>query len=127
MSGVVVDTNVWIDFFKGRKVTALEDALKQGSVALPPLVLAELISGAKRSKDRAALTELFKDLPLHETPFDHWVRVGDLRRHCIEAGLSVSTPDAHVAQCAIDRDALLLSRDDIFARISKFSALRLHP
>jgi hypothetical protein len=38
-------------------------------------------------------------------------------------GLSVSTSDAQVAQCALDRDALLLSQDAIFTKIAAFGAV----
>jgi predicted nucleic acid-binding protein len=125
VSGVVVDTSVWIDFFAGRPVPSLEDALAQGSVILSPLIVAELVSGARRSRDRDSIRDLMRELPLHETPLDHWVRVGDLRRQLHGRGLAVSTPDAHVAQCALDRDALLLSRDAVFQRIAAIGALRL--
>lgn len=36
----------------------------------------------------------------------------------------LSTPAAHVAQWAIDRDAVVLSRDAVFARIASRTALR---
>ena len=125
VSGVVVDTSVWIDFFAGRAAPGLEAALAQGLAVLPPIVVAELVSGARDRRERAALRDLLQDLPLHETPRDHWVRVGELRRQLGEGGLSVSTPDAHVAQCALDRNALLLTRDSVFARIARQSPLRL--
>jgi predicted nucleic acid-binding protein len=125
VSGVVADTSAWIDFFAGRPAHALEDALAQGLVVLPPLVVAELISGAHRARDRAAITRLVDDLPLHETPLAHWIRVGELRRRLSERGISVSTPDAHVAQCALDRDAVLLSSDAVFTRIARSAGLRL--
>lgn len=125
MSGVVVDTSVWIDFFAGVPVPAMEDALTRGIVVLPPIVVAELLSGARRDEDRVAITEVLSDLALHDTPREHWLRVGDLRRGLRARGISVSTPDAHVAQCAIDRDALLLSRDAIFARIAPHAGLKL--
>lgn len=125
MSGVVVDTSVWIDFFAGRAVPDLEDALAQGSVVLPPLVVAELVSGARRPRDRVAIVDLVRELPLHDTPPDHWIRVGDLRRQLRGRGLAVSTPDAHVAQCALDLDAVLLSRDTVFAHIAAAAKLRL--
>ncbi|TMA36584.1 MAG: PIN domain nuclease, partial [Deltaproteobacteria bacterium] len=48
---VVVDTSVWIDFFAGEPVPALEEALAQGLVVLAPIVAAELISGATREKE----------------------------------------------------------------------------
>lgn len=125
MSGVVVDTSVWIEFFAGRPAERLDDALRLGAVVLSPVVVAELLSGARHAHDRAALLDLLADLPLHPTPFAHWVAVGDLRAILRRRGLSVSTPDAHVAQCAIERDALLLSNDAMFRRIAKLSALQL--
>ena len=125
MSGVVADTSAWIDFFAGRPAHALEDALAQGLVVLPPLVVAELISGAHRARDRTAIARLVDDLPLHETPLAHWIRVGELRHRLRERGISVSTPDAHVAQCALDRDAVLLSSDAVFMRIARSAGLRL--
>jgi len=123
--GLVVDTSVWIDFFGGRSVPLLEDALALGSVVLPPLVVAELVSGVRRDAGRTALVDLLEDLALHETPRDHWVRVGDLRRTLARKGLTVSTPDAHVAQCALDREAPLLSRDRVFSRVARHAPLRL--
>ena len=125
MSGVVVDTSVWIDFLAGRPGPGLEDALASGVVVLAPVVVAELISGARRPRDRAAIADMLAELSLHATPLDHWIRVGELRRHLRDHGVSVSTPDAHVAQCAIDRDAVLLSRDAIFRRVVRHSKLKL--
>jgi predicted nucleic acid-binding protein len=66
-----------------------------------------------------------RELPVHETPLEHWIKVGELRRAARDRGLSVSTPDAHVAQCAIDRDAILLSKDSIFTRLASMTPLRL--
>ncbi len=123
--GLIVDTSVWIDFFGGESIPILEDALALGSVVLPPIVVAELVSGARKASDRAALVDLLDDLPIHETPRDHWVRVGELRRRLIEKGHAISTPDAHVAQCALDRDAPFLTRDRAFSRIARHTALRL--
>ena len=125
MSGVVVDTSVWIDFLAGAATPALDDALAHGAVVLAPVVVAELISGARRERDRAAITDLVRELPVHETPLAHWIRVGELRRQLRSHGLTVSTPDAHVAQCALDLDGVLLSHDAIFGRIARHSKLRL--
>jgi len=125
VSGVVADTSVWIDFLSGRPARLLEDALARASVALPPIVVAELISGAHRAKDRRGLLELLGDLPLSPTPRAHWIRVGELRRALRARGLSVSTPDAHVAQCALDADALLLARDVVFERMAAHCELRV--
>lgn len=126
MSGLVVDTSVWIDFFAGRDSLGLEEALARGGVVLPPIVVAELVSGAKRGKDRAAIEDLLADLPVHSTPLGHWIRVGELRRDLSNRGVAVSTPDAHIAQCALDLDAPLLTRDRVFRDIANATRLRLY-
>jgi predicted nucleic acid-binding protein len=125
VSGVVVDTSVWIEYFEGRDIPQLDDALKQGSVILPPIVAAELVSGAHSPQDREQLIRFLDQLHFHQTPRPHWIRVGQLRRHCREKGVSVSTPDAHVAQCALDRDALLFTFDLVFTKVADHTRLRL--
>ncbi len=125
MSGVIVDTSVWIDFFGGDSAETLEQALAAGTAVLPPVVVAELISGARRPAEQSAITDLIESIPVHRTPLAHWIHVGQLRRRLGEKGLSVSTPDAHVAQCALDLNALLLARDAIFKRIARHSGLRV--
>lgn len=123
--GLVVDTSSWIDFFRGETIPLLEDALALGSVVLPPIVLAELVSGATKPSDRAALIDLLGDLALHETPREHWIRAGELRLRLRAKGHSISAPDSHVAQCALDRDAPLLTRDRAFSTIARHAPLRL--
>ncbi|HEY3055437.1 MAG TPA: PIN domain-containing protein [Thermoanaerobaculia bacterium] len=124
MAGVVVDTSVWIDFFAGGEAEQLEEALLSGSAVMPPIVVAELVSGAT-AQQRGMIGELLQDAPVHETPLEHWIRVGDLRGKLAGKGVAVTIPDAHVAQCAIDRDAILLTRDAVFSRIAQYTPLRL--
>ena len=123
---MVVDTSVWIEFFAGSDTQNVEDALAAGVAILPPIVVSELVSGATTPKQREQIGELLQDAPLHETPLDHWIRVGDLRRMLARKGLAVTIPDVHVAQCALDRDAVLLTNDGIFGLIARHTALRLH-
>jgi predicted nucleic acid-binding protein len=65
------------------------------------------------------------DLPALGIDPEHWFRVGKLRSDLRSRGLSVSTPDAHVAQCALDMDAALLTEDRVFEKIAKAVPLRL--
>lgn len=122
---MVVDTSVWIDFFAGRPCRSLEQALRQGTVILSPIVAAELVSGATQAAEQEQLLALLADLPVHSTPLAHWIEVGHLRRRLGVKGIAVSTPDAHIAQCALDLDVPLLSRDAVFQRIAAQTDLRL--
>ncbi|HEX5069114.1 MAG TPA: PIN domain-containing protein [Vicinamibacterales bacterium] len=127
MSAIVADTSEWIEYFAGRPAPLLDHALAAGLVVVPPIVIAELLGGVRSAGDRSALEDVLRDLGMADTPFDHWSRVGALRAALRARGLSVSTPDAHVAQCALDLDAPLLTRDAVFGQIAKMTKLRLAP
>jgi predicted nucleic acid-binding protein len=62
---------------------------------------------------------------MHETDRRHWIAVGDLRRDLAAQGVNLTIPDAHIAQCAIDLDATLLTRDKVFKLVSRYVPLRL--
>jgi tRNA(fMet)-specific endonuclease VapC len=125
VSGFVVDTSVWIDFFAGVSARGLEEALRAGAVVLPPVVVAELVSGARTPEQAGDVKELVERLEVHRTDLDHWIAVGTLRRRAADRGVALSTPDAHVATCALDRGAVLLSRDKVFRRLADFLPLEV--
>lgn len=122
---VIVDTSVLIDLLGGTRYLILDRALADGSLVLPPLVIAEVLSGEMTPAGRVMLGDLLQDYPLHTTSLEHWMDMGTLRRSLRAKGLNVTLPDAHVAQCALDLDATLLTRDDIFLHIARHTPLRL--
>lgn len=122
---VIVDSSVWVDFLEGKGLAEAEIAAIGPDMVLPPLVIAELLSGQLTPRLRDLVSGLLQDYPLHVTPLQHWMDVGELRRTLAAQGINVSIPDAHVAQCALDLDALLLTRDEIFGQIAGHTALRL--
>lgn len=125
MSALVVDTSAWVWYLRGQEQKELDSALQDGHVHLPPIVVAELFSGKLKPTQRAGLEDLIRDLPLCETPLEHWIRVGELRRRLGAKGFQISTPDAHVAQCALDLDGRLLTEDRVFALIARHTSLEL--
>jgi predicted nucleic acid-binding protein len=107
---IVIDTSAWIDYSKASAAENLQAALDEGLVSLPPLVVAEVISGASTIEQRNAIGEFLQEAVVHKTPLGHWIDVGLLRRQLRRKGLTVTLPDAHVAQCALDLDAFCSSR-----------------
>ena len=83
------------------------------------------MSGHLSKAKQEELANFLRDLPLCEADVEHWLRVGTLRSRLARKGLSVSTPDAHVAQCAVDLNGYLLSEDKIFQRLVRPCGLRL--
>ena len=125
MSGLVIDTSVWISFFQGETLLSLEEALKDGHVILSPIVYSELMSGEISGSSEKSLLEFLEELDLHPTPPSHWLAVGRLRRFCGSKGIKISVPDAHIAQCALDLNASLYSFDKVFQKISRLTSLKI--
>jgi len=125
VSALVVDTSSWISYFRGTGSPLVDVALEEARVSLPPVVAAELLSGKLAPRKRADLEELLGDIGLLDCDLSHWCRVGKLRSDLAARGLSISTPDAHVAQCALDLDAELLTEDEVFGEIARHHPLRL--
>lgn len=96
----------------------IDATLTAGQIYLPPIVVAELTSGQLSRTKKGALIDFLRDLPLIEVDFNHWIRVGELRQMAAAKGLSISTPDAHIAQCCIDFHAVLVSEDKIFGKLN---------
>jgi predicted nucleic acid-binding protein len=125
VAALVIDTSSWIEWFEARGPELIGIALGEDRVVLPPVVIAELTSGTLTSLQRSRLADLLRVLPLCPADFDHWVRVGILRAQLRARGLSVTIPDAHVAQCALDLECELLAEDHVFALMAQVVPLRI--
>lgn len=125
MNVIVVDTSVWVEFFKGVTFPEIELALQESRVVLPPIVVAELFSGKMPVKIHKTVEQLVYQLGVIPTDINHWIEVGNFRSRLFAKGFSVSTPDAHVAYCAISLNCRLVSIDNIFRKIAANSALKL--
>jgi predicted nucleic acid-binding protein len=122
---VVVDSSVLIDYVTSGGLEEFHRVIGDRPLFLPPLVVSEVLSGVDDPAARVAIGELLQDVPVHQTPLAHWIDLGLLRRNLRHHGLNVTLPDAHVAQCALELNATLLTRDDIFRRIAEHVPLRL--
>jgi predicted nucleic acid-binding protein len=122
---VIVDSSTLIDSLLGRRVPPVEDAMAAAALVLAPLVIAEVLSGQLTLDQREVVGNLLQDYPLADTPLQHGMNVGSLRRTLRARGLNVTLPDAHVAQCALDLDATLLTHDEVFRQIAQHTPLRL--
>ena len=122
---VIVDSSVWVGYLAGGAIREVENATIAADLVMSPLVVAEILSGDLTPDARTTFGELLQDYPTHDTPLAHWIAVGELRRMLAMRGVNVTIPDAHLAQCALDLDAILISTDDIFLLIAQHTSLRL--
>ncbi len=113
---ILVDTSVFIDFFRGKPTTELERLLRQDLVALSTLVRLELIQGLRRNEAHA-LNRLLSGL--REVPIDRetWRLAEQILWDIKGEGLTLGIPDLLLAAQAQQTGFPVLSLDKVFQRL----------
>jgi predicted nucleic acid-binding protein len=125
---VVVDSSVWIDFFRGSDeavVAELGRLLDADEVGLAAPVRLELLTGASR-KDEPVLRRLLSALPLLLPEPPLWPKLERWIERASRAGERFGAMDLLIAGIADDHRASLWSRDADFARMARFGMVQLH-
>lgn len=106
----------------GPDLTLVAGAMENAELALPPIVLTELLSSG--SSDRLLDGDLAQ-IPLLEITDGYWARAGQTRRLLMRKGLKAKTVDALIAQSCIDHDVALITRDKDFRHFARHCGLKL--
>jgi len=125
MALLVSDISPWIDFFGGEPSPLLEMGLEAGTLEIPAMVKVELLGNVLAPKERKALEQVLEPLSVLGCDPEHLTRAAKLKAGLQEQGIAVSARDAHVLQCAKDRNAILISNDPLFLRIQKSAGVRV--
>ena len=115
---IAADTSTWISFFEGEQgddVLALATALQSRQVVMPPPVLTELLSDPGLS---ASVAQTLMELPLVVLKDGFWHRAGRLRAKVLAQKRKARLGDALIAQCCIDADIAIITRDGDFKAFS---------
>ena len=125
---VLVDTSVWIDYFRGTEPVAAE--LSRMLADEPPVIcgpiLAELVAGTP-SAHREDVWLALAGLPFVELGRDDWTRAGEVAHALRTGGSGVPLLDILIAVAAVSAGAVLWTRDTDFERIREvLDGLRLY-
>ncbi len=122
---VLVDSSVWIDYFRnGAYANTVDQLLDDNTLAVNDLILAELIPVLKlqRQQSLIKLLQAIRRLPLHID----WDGIVKMQLQCLRKGINkVGIPDLIIAQNAVNHKATLLTRDKHFQLISHHLPLSL--
>jgi hypothetical protein len=120
VSDLLVDSSVWIDFFRGARdvVRRLDTALEQDRVAVCGPIVAEVLSGTRTRAEFARLKAAFEGLALLPDPPDPWPRVAEARFALARRGTQAGLVDLLIAIAAAGSNHVLLTRDSDFRRIA---------
>lgn len=129
LARVLVDTSVWIEFFRGRKpyhdiVTKLID---DEQVVCCGIILAELMQGAKTDKEIAVLDDFIKVFAfIPETP-ELWASAGKLSGKQRRKGITVGLSDCFIATAAASAKVQVATLDSHFESLGKPAGITLYP
>jgi predicted nucleic acid-binding protein len=124
---IALDSSSLIAYLEGdsgEDASAVEFALAQKQVILPPLVLSELLSDPQLER---SLVSLLTQLPALSILEGYWERVGRLRAGILKSGHKAKLADALIAQSCIDHEVALITRDADFRHFARSGGLKLFP
>jgi hypothetical protein len=123
---VLVDSSVWIDYFRaGRHAADLEALLDDNRIVANDLILAELIPPLQLQR-QTRLINLLRELEREPLQPD-WDEIVRLQTTCLRHGINgFGIPDLLIAQHAMRNDLQLMARDRPFRRLARYTPLQLH-
>jgi predicted nucleic acid-binding protein len=118
-NGVLVDTCIWIDFFKDTPSIAkkLHRLIEKDTVYTAGIILFEIFQGLKSEKEKAVLEEVFKSIPYLEMTSSSWLNAAGLSRDLKKKGVTLPPSDILLAQLAIENSLEIFTIDDHFKSI----------
>jgi len=120
MKHVLVDSSIWIDYFRnGAHSSTLDSLLSDNSIVICGLILAELIPflAAKKEKE---LIELLREIPRYDLAIN-WERIIEYQQICIINGVNrVGIPDLIILDTVLENNLHLLTNDKHFNQIQKY-------
>ncbi len=122
---VLVDTSVWIEYFKGnQKTIGLNNLLDVNTVCINDLILSELLPSINHKKEKE-LKELL--LTITKIPLTiNWNTIIYMQTQNLKNGLNkVGIADLLIAQNVMDNDLELFTLDKHFEIMSSLHDFRL--
>lgn len=125
---VLVDTSVWIEFFKRRQPLALEEYVDLDDVVTCLPVVQEVLQGFRLEPAFRKAREAMLHLPIVESPLGLAVveEAIVLYRTARKQGFTIrASVDALIAVCALRNDLEILHRDRDYDMLARVSRLRV--
>jgi predicted nucleic acid-binding protein len=122
---IAADTSSLVAFLEGQDgddTGVIQSALDHQQLALPPVVLTELLSDPALSR---GVRTLLAGLPVLDLEPGFWERAGLLRASVLKRKKKARVADALIAQSCLDQSTPLVTRDRDFRHFAKAAGLPL--
>ena len=122
---VLVDSSVWIDYFRGGKNSDdLDILIDENMIAINDLILTELTPCLKL-QNRRKLIGLMNSIFKYEMRID-WNEIIEFQTKCLKKGINgIGVPDLLIAQNSIQNHCEIFSLNQHFALMKKQLKLKL--
>lgn len=124
---ILVDSSIWIAFFKGKEEgLLLSGLLEENRVCVNSLILSELIPSLNHRKEYP-LADRMKALPYLELQLD-WDHIMAMQTKNLANGLNrIGIPDLIIAQNSLQNKTPIYSLDNHFSLMRELHGLKLYP
>ena len=128
---VIVDSSIWIDFFKGVSippVLKLLELMDDNLIIIPPIIAQEVLQGVTENKMVDTIESLFFGFKfISYDPYEAALGAADLYRKLRLKGITVrSSNDALTAWLCINFKLPVLHNSRDFDNIAKHTSLKIY-
>ena len=127
MGKVLIDTSVWIEFFKKKEpcFSSVENLIGDDRVCCLSLIYAELLQGAKSDKEINTIKEFMYVFDFIPDSVAIWEEAGLTSQALRRKGKSIGLADCFIAASAVSCGASLFTLDKHFSSIRRTTNLEL--
>jgi len=115
---ILADSCIWIDFLSGRADHGMARALFDNRVAVCGMILAEVLSGVRKPKQRAQLERRLGALPYLEQTRDVHLLAARIYADLQSKGTTIPLSDCIIAATCLHNSLPLLSTDKHFDSVT---------
>ncbi len=118
-NGILVDTSVWIEFFKSKSSTGdrLETLLVENSVWSCGVVMFELLQGVKSETEKFMVLDTLSNLEYAEMTPALWQKSANIAASLKKKGVTLPLSDIFLAAIAIENNLQVFTLDKHFKRV----------
>lgn len=124
---VLVDTSVWIDFFRRTEPSygIVMQLMSDNRICILGIILAELMQGAKSERELSVLRDVASVFPFLPESARTWQAAGELAFKLRRKGLTIGLSDCYIAAAAAEGNVAILTGDGHFMKIKDVAKIRL--
>lgn len=122
MKYILVDTCIWVDFFKDFNADLcdrLENLISEDRVLLSDVVRTELLVGARDKKELEVLSSVLEGLKIAKIDSEIFIKAGELGFFMRREGITLPLTDLIITAQAIDNESQIWTYDKHFDQLDK--------